>query len=453
MKSYTVKILKNALVIFMAALMILLCGLEGADAAAPKPKKITVTPTKVTLTVGNTKTIKVKKVKPAKASKAVTYKSSNKKVATVSKKGKITAKKPGKAVITVTSKKNKKAKAKVTVTVVAKPQPQPEPAPSITKKSLVVFFSEGLNVNDPEKVYASKNGDFDALAGASILLDDSGQIAGDVGVLAYWIKEYLQTESYPIRVTDVANVGDTSLGYLDTDDPGNLYPHSQRDTQKYFRKYEQPQGINPPIAPMTAEDPDLSAYDVIFLGFPNWDGEPPHAVYTFLDENKDILDGKTIAVFAMGHYRRNAYAEAQLIIKAKLPKSTVIKSTFLRAQADLKEEARATTKAELIAWIKSIAGDINSSTAGSETEVIGQKELAMELVGQKLTASQIEEKVGKWTGKRVDTNGCNHNVSSMRFYYNGFVIYTRPVGIDGADIEMIQSEITEDTLFEVLQIS
>ena len=48
------------------------------------------------------------------------YKSSNKKIATVSSKGVITAKKKGKATITVTTKKNKKVKVKVTVVAAPK---------------------------------------------------------------------------------------------------------------------------------------------------------------------------------------------------------------------------------------------------------------------------------------------------------------------------------------------
>ncbi|MCR5702875.1 MAG: Ig-like domain-containing protein [Lachnospiraceae bacterium] len=52
------------------------------------------------------------------ANKKVVYKTSNKKIATVTKKGVIKAKKAGKATITVASKKNSKKKAKVKVTVV-----------------------------------------------------------------------------------------------------------------------------------------------------------------------------------------------------------------------------------------------------------------------------------------------------------------------------------------------
>lgn len=87
-----------------------------ADAAA-KTKKITLSSAKKTMYVGQSFKLKVKKVTPAKASKAVTYKSDNAAVATVNKKGKVVAKSEGTATITVTSKKNKNATAKCVVTV------------------------------------------------------------------------------------------------------------------------------------------------------------------------------------------------------------------------------------------------------------------------------------------------------------------------------------------------
>ena len=74
---------------------------------------------KVTLVKGGTVTLSpTVKVTPDKAAnKKVGYKSSKKSVATVSSKGKITAKKAGKATITVYSKKNTKKKKTVKVTV------------------------------------------------------------------------------------------------------------------------------------------------------------------------------------------------------------------------------------------------------------------------------------------------------------------------------------------------
>ena len=47
--------------------------------------------------------------------------------------------------------------------------------------------------------------------------------------------------------------------------------------------------------PAIAETVDLSGYDTVFLGFPNWWGDMPMILYTFLDEYD--LSGKTIVPF------------------------------------------------------------------------------------------------------------------------------------------------------------
>lgn len=96
-----------------------------AQAAKVKVKKVTsvdkLTGKKtIKLTAGKKATLSTTvTVTPDKSkNKKVTYKTSKKKVAVVSKKGVITAKKTGKATITVASKANPKKKAKVKVTVV-----------------------------------------------------------------------------------------------------------------------------------------------------------------------------------------------------------------------------------------------------------------------------------------------------------------------------------------------
>lgn len=84
----------------------------SAEAAAPvAPSKIVLSATSKTMYVGQSSTLKVKSVSPSKASKAVTFKSSDGKVVVVNSKGKLTAKKAGKATITVTSKLKKNGKA------------------------------------------------------------------------------------------------------------------------------------------------------------------------------------------------------------------------------------------------------------------------------------------------------------------------------------------------------
>ncbi len=88
-----------------------------ADAAAVKPKSLTVSATAKTVDIGGQVTVKVKSVKPAKASKSVTWKSSNKKIATVSSKGVVKGLKKGTVKITATSKANKKVKKTITIKV------------------------------------------------------------------------------------------------------------------------------------------------------------------------------------------------------------------------------------------------------------------------------------------------------------------------------------------------
>ena len=78
--------------------LVLLVGLSGTTASKAKSKNTI----KVTLTVGKTYQLKVTGTK-----KKIKWNTSNKKIATVSSKGKIKAKKKGKVKITVISGKKK----------------------------------------------------------------------------------------------------------------------------------------------------------------------------------------------------------------------------------------------------------------------------------------------------------------------------------------------------------
>ena len=160
-----------------------LCIVPDAK-AAPKTKQIKLNTKKKTLTVGQKITLKVKSVKPAKASKKVTWKSSKKSVATVSSKGVVKAKKAGTATITATSKSNKKVKATCRITVkkrttptvtptatptaaptttpIATPSATPEPTPTSAPKYLKeeADFNVGTVVNYEK----TQNEQFTALA-------------------------------------------------------------------------------------------------------------------------------------------------------------------------------------------------------------------------------------------------------------------------------------------------
>ena len=109
-----------------------------ANAATKKPKKIYLKATSTTVDIKGKVKVSVYKTKPSKASKSVKWKSSNKKVATVSKSGYVNGKKKGTVKITATSKKNKKAKKTIKIKV------KNLKAKSVTmsKKSMSMFVTK-----------------------------------------------------------------------------------------------------------------------------------------------------------------------------------------------------------------------------------------------------------------------------------------------------------------------
>lgn len=119
--------------------MITLCligqSLGGTNVAAAKSNAVKLNITKKKISVGSSFQLKVKGKVSRKT--VVTWKSSNKKIAVVSKKGKVTGKKAGKAQITVTvGGNNKKAVCKVTVQ--KKKNSSSKPVTTLTPDSNVV---------------------------------------------------------------------------------------------------------------------------------------------------------------------------------------------------------------------------------------------------------------------------------------------------------------------------
>lgn len=116
MEVIKMKFYKKILCGTLAAAMVLTTAAIPASAAA----KPALNKTKLTMTVGNTATLKVKNA--AKKEK-ITWASKKKTVASVTSKGKVTAKKAGKTVVSATLKKAGKT-LKCNVTVKAAPAPQ-----------------------------------------------------------------------------------------------------------------------------------------------------------------------------------------------------------------------------------------------------------------------------------------------------------------------------------------
>lgn len=128
---------------------------------------------------------------------------------------------------------------------------------------LVTYFTYGENANLGE--------DVDASSSASIQMLD-GQVTGNTGVVAAAIAELTGADTFSIRTTDP-------------------YPDTYEETIDQGQE-EQQEDARPELS---GQIENLDSYDTIFLGYPNWWGDMPMAIYSFLDEYD--LSGKTIVPF------------------------------------------------------------------------------------------------------------------------------------------------------------
>ena len=128
---------------------------------------------------------------------------------------------------------------------------------------LVAYFSYAENAALPD--------DVDASASASIQ-PWNGALTGNTGVVADMIAQATGADLFSIRTVE-------------------QYPDTYDATLDQGRQ-EQSDGARPELATHLE---NLDSYDTIFLGFPNWWGDMPMAVYTFLDEVD--LSGKTVIPF------------------------------------------------------------------------------------------------------------------------------------------------------------
>ena len=128
---------------------------------------------------------------------------------------------------------------------------------------LVAYFSYAENAALPD--------DVDASASASIQ-PWNGALTGNTGVVADMIAQATGADLFSIRTVE-------------------QYPDTYDATLDQGQQ-EQSDGARPELATHLE---NLDSYDTIFLGFPNWWGDMPMAVYSFLDEVD--LSGKTVIPF------------------------------------------------------------------------------------------------------------------------------------------------------------
>lgn len=157
-------------------------------------------------------------------------------------------------------------------------------------KVLIAYFSYGENRN------VLSGGDIDANASASIQPDGSG-MTGNTGLIARDIQQAVGGDLFSIR----------------TETP---YPAGYNDTVSVGRE-EQAEKARPALA---ASVDNMDGYDVVFLGYPNWWGDMPMAVYSFLDSYD--LAGKMVIPFCTSG--GSALSDTVASIRAAEPGASVL---------------------------------------------------------------------------------------------------------------------------------
>lgn len=157
--------------------------------------------------------------------------------------------------------------------------PPSEAVPPVNANILIAYFSRIGNTDFPE--------DVDAVSSASLLRKD-GELYGNTQYIATLIQQQIG--------------GDLFLIQTEEKYPAD-YDATDRQGQQENRDRSRPA--------LASHVENMDAYDLVFLGFPNWYYDMPMAVYTFLEEYD--LAGKTIIPFATsgGSGFSNAIAEIQ----------------------------------------------------------------------------------------------------------------------------------------------
>lgn len=105
---------------------------------------------------------------------------------------------------------------------------------------------------------------------------------------------------------------------------------------------------NKKARPALKADKDISAYDTIYLGYPNWWGDMPMCLYTFIEAHD--WNGKTVIPFCT--HEGSGLAGTESKIKTACKGATVLKG--LAVQGKVAQTNRTTAKKNVQDWLQKI---------------------------------------------------------------------------------------------------
>jgi flavodoxin len=160
----------------------------------------------------------------------------------------------------------------------------------------------------------------DAVSSASRVVVN-GKVIGNTQFIAQTIQSTLSGELFVIEMVDA-------------------YP--TRPKLMDLSTNEKKQNARPAISSLPE---NLDAYDVVFLGYPNWWADMPMPLYTFL-ESVD-LSGKTIIPFCS--HGGNGFSRTKRTIAELQPGAIVSENSF-----SVSRQAVPDSESDIIAWLQSL---------------------------------------------------------------------------------------------------
>ncbi|KYZ75147.1 flavodoxin [Anaerosporomusa subterranea] len=180
------------------------------------------------------------------------------------------------------------------------------------KKTLVVYFSmpETTNPNNMNQEEAN----------STVVIN--GEVLGNTQYVANLIQKNTGADIFRIE-------------------PKTPYPTNHRALVD-LAKTEQNNKARPELAKKVE---NLGQYDVVFLGYPNWWGDMPMILYSFLESHD--LSGKTIVPF--NTHGGSGFSNTVSTIAALQPNANVIKNGFTVSRDTVQNCAD-----DVAAWLKTL---------------------------------------------------------------------------------------------------
>lgn len=161
----------------------------------------------------------------------------------------------------------------------------------------------------------------DAVAGASRVVVD-GEVLGNTQYIAQLIQQ--QTGGDLFRIETVQE-----------------YPGSH-DPLLEFAYNERAEGARPELA---AQMENLDSYDIIFLGYPNWNADLPMPLYTLLEQTD--LSGKTIVPFTT--HGGSGFSRTIQTIQELQPNATVVSDGL-----SISRNSVAQAESDVASWVSGL---------------------------------------------------------------------------------------------------